>query len=112
MLSHALPSHVSAFELQAAALCHRQACDTAFLRCLRPLSALHGYLHSPLKMAETVKSAAEGVESGARSVAESVRGTLGDGVANAVRTGGEYGKSGIIATGNALGFKEVSPDRV
>ena len=61
-------------------------------------------------MASYVKSAADGVESGANTVAESVRGTLGHTVADAVKAGGEYGKAGITKTGEALGFKEVSSE--
>ena len=58
-------------------------------------------------MASYVKSAADTMESGAASVAESVRGTLGDTVADTVKSSGEYGKAGITNVGNALGFKEV-----
>ena len=53
----------------------------------------------------TVKAASEQIKSATDAVAEKIRPTVGDTVADGLKTGGEYTKAGIQNTGDALGLK-------
>ena len=60
----------------------------------------------------TVKAASEQIKSATDAVAEKIRPTVGDAVADGLKTGGEYTKAGMQNTGDALGLKgsKVSVD--
>ena len=53
----------------------------------------------------TVKAASEQIKSATDTVAEKIRPTVGDAVADGLKTGGDYTKAGIQNTGDALGLK-------
>ena len=53
----------------------------------------------------TVNAAAEQIKSATDAVAEKIRPTVGDAVADGLKTGGEYTKAGIQNSGEALGLK-------
>ena len=53
----------------------------------------------------TVKAASEQIKSATDAVAEKIRPTVGDAVADGLKTGGDYTKAGIQNTGDALGLK-------
>ena len=53
----------------------------------------------------TVNAAAEQVKQTTDSVAESLRSTVGDHIADGLKAGGEYTKAGIQNTGEAVGLK-------
>ena len=53
----------------------------------------------------TVNAAAEQVKQTTDSIAESLRSTVGDQIADGLKTGGEYTKAGIQNTGEAVGLK-------
>lgn len=53
----------------------------------------------------TVKAASEQLKSATDAVAEKIRPTVGDAVADGLKTGGDYTKAGIQNTGDALGLK-------
>ena len=53
----------------------------------------------------TVKAASEQIKSATDAVAEKIRPTVGNAVADGLKTGGDYTKAGIQNTGDALGLK-------
>lgn len=53
----------------------------------------------------TVKAASEQIKSATDAVAEKIRPTVGDAVADGLKTGGDYTKAGLQNTGDALGLK-------
>ncbi|KAL3132612.1 hypothetical protein ABBQ32_009140 [Trebouxia sp. C0010 RCD-2024] len=53
----------------------------------------------------TVKAASEQIKSATDAVAEKIRPTVGDAVADGLKTGGDYTKAGIQNTGAALGLQ-------
>lgn len=53
----------------------------------------------------TVKAASEQIKSATDAVAEKIRPTVGDTVADGLKTGGDYTKAGIQNTGAALGLQ-------
>ncbi|KAK9806630.1 hypothetical protein WJX73_002500 [Symbiochloris irregularis] len=57
-------------------------------------------------MASYVQSAADGVKSAGQSTAEAVKPYVGESVANAVQSAGEYGKAGIEKAAEYTGLKE------
>lgn len=53
----------------------------------------------------TVKAASEQIQATTDAVAEKIRGTVGDTVADGLKTGGVYTKAGIQNTGEYVGLK-------